>query len=171
MKTKVNINNIDYILRTATPTDVASLRLLVNLAYKELSDMGLNYTATDQDEEKTLERISKCTAFVLEKNSKLIATILLGTENHITERRTAYISQFAVLPNLKKSGLGTFLMAFCEHKAMTDGYEGVQLDTAIPAKHLVNWYLKQGYRIVGETHWEGKTYTSYIFEKIFNEKH
>lgn len=167
MRTSVVINNSDYVLRTANAADVPSLRRLVNSAYKELSDMGLNYTATYQDEEKTLERINKGTAFVLEKDSLICATILLGTENHFTNRNTAYIGQFAVLPELKKSGLGSFLMAYCEQKSRSDGFEGVQLDTAIPATHLVNWYLRLGYNVVGEIHWDGKTYRSYIFEKIF----
>lgn len=171
MRTAVVINDSDYILRTANLSDISELRLLVNAAYKELADMGLNYTAVDQDESKTIERINKGTAYVLEKDSKIIATILLAPENHFTQKNTAYISQFAVAPSLKKTGLGSFLMGYCEQKALLDGYEGVQLDTAIPAKHLVNWYVKLGYRIVGETHWEGKTYRSYIFEKTFDEKH
>lgn len=169
MRTTVKINHSEYVLRTADNQDVPALRMLVNNSYKELSDLGLNYTATYQDEEKTLERISKGTAYILEKNFEIIATVLLKSENHFTGKRTAYISQFAVKSELKKSGLGTYLMGFCEQKAYADGYEGVQLDTAIPAKHLVTWYLKLGYQIVGETQWEGKTYRSYIFEKSFNE--
>lgn len=165
---KAIINNCDYFLRRASTGDVPALRTLVNSAYKELSDMGLNYTATDQNEEKTLERINKGIAFVLLKESEIVATILFSEENHFTKRHTAYISQFAVNPSLKKSGLGTFLMNYCEDLALQKKYHGVQLDTAIPAKHLVQWYQKRGYDIVGETHWEGKTYRSYIFEKSFN---
>lgn len=168
MRTVVVINNLSCILRTASEADVPSIRKLVNSAYKELSDMGLNYTATYQNEEKTWERMSKGTAFVLEIDSLICATILLGKENHFTKKNTAYISQFAVSPELKKSGLGSFLMAHCEQKAKSSGFEGVQLDTAIPATHLVNWYLKLGYKIVSEIQWEEKTYRSYIFEKLFS---
>lgn len=49
--------------------------------------------------------------------------------------------------------------------AASENFEGLQLDTAKPALHLVNWYLKRGYKVVGEIHWDGKTYDSYIFEK------
>lgn len=156
-----------YILRTATDVDIPSLRRLVNIAYKELSDKGLNYTATYQDEDETRDRISKGRAFVLELNNQLIATILFFTKNHFTNKNTAYVGQFAVHPDLKKQGLGSLLMNYCEKLALDEGFEGLQLDTAKPAKHLVDWYLKRGYKIVGETHWEGKTYDSYVFEKLF----
>ncbi len=155
------------LLRASTDTDIPALRLLVNSAYKELADMGLNYTATYQDEETTRQRIAKGKAFVLELNGKIVATILYSKENHFTEKNTAYVGQFAVLPELKKSGFGSLLMDYCENLAYAEGFDGIQLDTAQPAKHLVDWYLKRGYKIVGENHWDGKTYRSYIFEKTF----
>jgi ribosomal protein S18 acetylase RimI-like enzyme len=154
-------------LRQATQDDIPALRKLVNQAYQELADLGLNYTAVDQDEEKTRERLNKGRAFVLTAENNLIATVLLSAENHFTEKNTAYVSQFAVAPKFKKSGLGSLLMDHCESLAQLEKFEGVQLDTAKPAKHLVNWYLKRGYQIVGEKHWDGKTYDSFIFEKLF----
>ncbi len=157
-------------LRTSTEADIPVLRVLVNSAYKELADMGLNYTATYQDEETTRQRIAQGRAFVLELNNKIVATILFSQENHFTNKKTAYVGQFAVLPELKKHGFGSILMDYCENFAFAEGYEGIQLDTAQPAEHLVNWYLKRGYKVVGETHWEGKTYRSYIFEKAFSPK-
>jgi ribosomal protein S18 acetylase RimI-like enzyme len=146
-------------------SDIPAIRLLVNAAYKELGEMGLNYTATYQDEAITRDRIKKGRAFVLEKNDEIIGTALFAVENYFTERKSGYVSQLAIKPTLKRSGLGTVLMNFCEDLAIEDGLEAIQLDTAKPALHLVNWYQKQGYRIVGETRWEGKTYDSWIFEK------
>ena len=154
-----------FILRLVTNDDISALRKLVNEAYKELSDQGLNYTATYQDENETRARIQKGRAFVLEESSKLIATVLLSKLNYFTGRNTAYISQLAVLPEFKEKGIGSLLMDHCESLACEEKYDGVQLDTAQPATHLVNWYLKRGYKIVGEIQWEGKTYDSYIFEK------
>lgn len=154
-------------LRASIEADIPAMKVLLNSAYKELADMGLNYTATDQDEETTRQRVASGKAFVLELNDKIIATILYSRENHFTHKKTAYIGQFAVAPEFKKSGLGSFLMDYCEKLARAEGFDGVQLDTAQPAQHLVVWYLKRGYKIIGETHWEGKTYKSYIFEKLF----
>ena len=157
------------LLRKSIDADIPALRKLVNEAYKELSDQGLNYTATYQDEETTRQRIQKGRAFVLELNEKIIATILFSKENYFTNKNTAYVGQFAVASEHKKSGFGSLLINYCEDLARAEKFEGIQLDTAQPAIHLVNWYLKQGYVIVGETHWEGKTYDSYIFEKTFSK--
>lgn len=154
-------------LRVAEDRDVPALRKLVNEAYKELSDQGLNYTATYQDEQITRDRISTGRAFLLEFEDEVIATILLSEENHFTKRKTAYIGQFAVKSALKKMGLGTMLMDYCENLAKSEGFEGLQLDTAKPAEHLVKWYQSRGFKIVGEVKWDGKSYESYIFEKLF----
>ncbi len=158
----------DMKISRAQENDIPELTCLVNAAYKELADMGLNYTATNQKDEKTKERIAKGRCFIVKEDSgKIVGTILLTVENYFTNRHTAYISQFGILPEFKKNGLGTRLMQFCEELAREEKFEGVQLDTAIPARHLVNWYLKTGYEIVGKTHWDGKTYDSYVFEKKF----
>lgn len=157
-------------LREASESDISNIRQLVNSSYKELADMGLNYTATYQDEKITRDRLSQGQAFVLEKEGQLIGTVLLKKENHFTGKNSAYVSQLAVSPEPKKQGLGTLLMDLCEDLALRQGFEAIQLDTAKPAGHLVAWYLKRGYKIVGETHWEGKTYDSWIFEKLIFEK-
>lgn len=157
-----------FLLRTSTEADISALRKLVNEAYKELSDRGWNYTATYQDEETTRQRIQKGRAFVLERNQEIVATILFSKENYFTNKNTAYVGQFAVAPEYKKNGFGSILMDYCEALALAENFEGIQLDTAKPATHLVNWYLKRGYVVVGETHWEGKTYDSYVFEKALS---
>lgn len=154
-----------FSLRWAKDSDVPQLRLLVNEAYKELGDRGLNYTATYQDEEVTRERLQSGRAFVLLENEKIVATALLSEKNYLTERKTAYVGQLGVSSEYKRNGLGTILMDYCESMARQEGYEAIQLDTAKPALHLVKWYLKRGYAVVGATHWEGKTYESFIFEK------
>lgn len=163
---KFLVNNQELILRKSKESDVSELRILINSAYKELSDKGLNYTATYQDEAKTQERLSKGQGFVLtDIHGKIIATILMSEENYLTQKKTAYLGQFAVLPNLKKQGIGSLLLDFCEQLAKEQNYEAIQLDTAIPAEHLVKMYLRRGYQIVGEIQWDGKTYLSYMFEK------
>ena len=130
--------------------------------------MGLNYTATYQDEQITRERISKGRAFLLENDGLLIGTVLLKKESWIAEKNSAYVSQLAIAPALKKQGFGSLLMDWCEDLARKEGFESIQLDTAKPASHLVEWYLKRDYKIVGETQWEGKSYASWIFEKILS---
>lgn len=156
-----------YLLRLVRESDISDLRVLINLAYKDLADRGLNYTATYQDEDITRQRISKGKAFVLEFQNQLIATILYWKENHFTQKNTAYLGQLAVHPRFKRMGIGSLLMDYCEELAKKDGFDGLQLDTAQPAQHLVDWYLKRDFKILGTVQWEGKTYQSFVFEKIF----
>lgn len=157
----------NYQICLATEFEVPTIRELVNAAYKQLADMGLNYTGTFQDEARTLERMNRGRCFLLKDSEKILGTVLLSKENLITGLNTAYVGQFAVWPELKKQGIGSILMDYCENLAKSEGFDGIQLDTAIPAQHLVDWYLKRGYEIVGQIHYDGKTYDSYIFEKRF----
>lgn len=158
------LNHDDH-FRPAVDTDIPELRRLLNASYQEHAEKGLNYTASYQDEATTRERISRGRAFVIQRQGVLIATVLFTEQNYFTKKRTAYISQLAVHPELKGSRLGSKLMDICEELARNEGFEAVQLDTAKPATHLVDWYQRRGFKIVGETHWEGKTYDSWVFEK------
>ena len=155
----------EYRIRLVQNFDVPGIRRLVNAAYQELANMGLNYTATFQDEKIMRDRISRGRAYVMEKEQEIVGTVLFTINNYFTNRRSGYISQLAIHPSLKRFGLGSILMDLCEQYATVEGFEAVQLDTAKPAKHLVDWYVSRGYRIVGETRWDGKTYESWVFEK------
>ena len=165
MNFNITHNKQHFMFRMATEKDISQIRMLVNEAYKELADRGLNYTASYQDDEETKKRMSEGRAFVLLTNNEVVGTITFLEKNYFTEKRSAYLCQFAIAPKLKRQGLGSIIMDFCEQLANDEKFEAVQLDTAKPAKHLVDWYLSRGYKIVGEKHWEGKTYDSHVFEK------
>jgi predicted N-acetyltransferase YhbS len=153
-------------LRQARDEDVPALRLLVNAAYEELADLGLNFTGTYQDEAITRDRMRKAEVFLLTRDSKLIASISLSVKD-IGEGDTSclYINQLAVLPEFKRQGIGTYLLKFAEERAMFFGLERLRLDTAIPATHLVEVYRTMGYQEIDTVQWKGKTYSSYIMEK------
>jgi predicted N-acetyltransferase YhbS len=158
-----------YTLRLATDSDVPAIRTLVNIAYGELADMGLHFVGATQDENVTRERMAQGKTFVLTLDETIVATILLFSKNYFTQKNTAYIGQFAVNPAIKKQGLGSILMDHCERLAQIEGFEGIQLDTAIPAEHLVRWYKNRGYVEVGEIHVDGRNYNSLVLERIFTD--
>lgn len=155
----------EYPVRRAREEDVPALRVLLNAAYKELGDRGLNYTATYQDEAETLREIQTRSVYVVYDSGEMIATISFRDENRITGKKSAYVGKFGVHPDRKKNGLGKLLMQFIEERARKEGYGWIQLDTAKPAEHLVGWYKRLGYEIVGDIRFDGKTYESWIFEK------
>lgn len=165
MNFNINHNNQHFIFRLATEKDISQIRALVNESYQELAEMGLNYTATEQDDAITRERMSKGRTFVLVEREEIVGTILFYEENRFSNRKSAYLGQFAIAPRLKRMGLGSIILDFCEQLANDEKYEAVQLDTAKPALHLIEWYKRRGYKSVGEFHRDGKNYDSCVLEK------
>jgi ribosomal protein S18 acetylase RimI-like enzyme len=149
-------------VRLATDADVPALRRLVNAAYRELADLGLNFTGTYQDEAITRQRMRDAEVFLLYRDGELVASLSVtvkGDEPHL------YINQLAVRPDRKRQGLGRYLLDLAEARAHVSGVSLLRLDTAIPATHLVEMYRQRGFRVIGEVQWEGKTYRSYVMEK------
>ena len=141
-----------------------ALRVLINSAYRVLGDMGLNFTGVDQDEEVTRRRMQTGEVFVLDEGDRLVATVSLRVKE--TDGVPAlYVNQLAVDPARQRQGLGGRLMKFAEEEARRRGLASVELDTAIPAEHLLSWYGKRGYVRVREVQWDGKTYRSVVLQK------
>ena len=137
------------LLRLADDADVAQLRVLVNRSYAELGEMGLNFVGVTQDEAATRERMIDKEIWVIESiaEKKLLATMALGVKE-TEEKSMFYISQFGVLPEEKSKGLGSFLIHHAFRRAKARGYNIIELDTAIPAHHLVKLYRNFGFEIV-----------------------
>lgn len=154
----------DFPVQLATEADVPALRLLVNAAYRQLADMGLNFTGTYQDERVTRERMQGREVYLICIEHELVGTISLHSEQQ-AERQVLYITQFAVAPTHQRQGIGAHLLQLAERRAKELGLAALQLDTAAPATHLVAMYRKAGYQVIREVQWEGKTYKSYIMEK------
>ncbi len=155
---------LDYQVRLAGEADVPALRLLVNAAYRQLADMGLNFTGTYQDEQVTRRRMEGREVYLFCIEQELVGTISLHIEQQ-SERQVLYITQFAVAPTQQRQGIGARLLQLAERRAEELGLAALQLDTAAPAVHLVGMYRKAGYQVIREVQWEGKTYKSYIMEK------
>ncbi|MCX6124732.1 MAG: GNAT family N-acetyltransferase, partial [Proteobacteria bacterium] len=153
-------------IRRATIEDVPAMRKLVNDAYRELADMGLNFTGTYQDEQITIERMQGAEVYLLHRGNELVASINISIkELENGTDRCVFIHQLAVRPDQKRKGIGSYLMNLAERRAIHEGISRLQLDTAIPATHLVKLYEGRGFKPIEEVQWEGKTYKSYIMEK------
>jgi len=153
-------------LKNATLADVPALRKLVNEAYMELADMGLNYTGTYQDEEITRRRLEGSSlTYILQEGNELVGTISLSVEGEI-----GYLNQLAVSPRYRGLGLGRQLMQLAEEEARKRGCIMVKLDTAKPAKHLIEFYQSMGYVYDSEVQWSGKTYVSVVLKKVMVHK-
>lgn len=155
----------DLSVRLAGEGDVGALRVLVNEAYRELAEMGLNFTGTYQDEELTRLRMRGKEVYLAYLGDELVGTVSLEVGRPPGEAPYLYVNQLAVAPPHKRRGIGRFLMGLAEQRAREQGVSRLRLDTAIPARHLVEFYQALGYRVVDEVRREGKTYRSYVMEK------
>lgn len=153
-------------VRLVRSEDIPRLRVLLNSAYKKLSDMGLNFSATFQDDESVGAGLHEGRTIVLiRKDHEIIGTMKIRNHNAIDARPALYLSRFAVRPDLQGAGLGLHLLQLAETIALREKCECLQLDTAQPAEHLIKFYTKYGFKIVRPIYYEGKTYTSWILQK------
>jgi GNAT superfamily N-acetyltransferase len=159
-------------VRLITPDDsITELTQLINRAYKDLADMGLKYVGTWQDEEITRKRISTSECYLGIIDGKIVATINLrnpgtGKGPAWYERGdVAFFSQFCVEPELRRQGIGSYLLEYAENRAREIGAGELALDTAEPAKHLIAYYEKRGYRFIEYFDWKVTNYRSVIMSK------
>lgn len=155
----------DFTVRLAEERDVAAVHRLVRAAYQELADMGLNFTGTYQDEATTRARMEGVDVFLVCEGDRVVATVSLGLDDSTREPPALYVTQLAVLPTLKRRGIGRALLRLASEKARERNIPCLRLDTAIPATHLVDLYKSEGYVVIDEVQWERKTYRSCIMEK------
>lgn len=153
-------------VRRATLEDVPVLRQLVNDAYRELADLGLNFTGTFQDEDITRRRMQDAEVYMLHRDGELIASMNVSLKDLDNGNdRCLFIHQLAVRPDQKRRGIGSYLLKLAETRAQQLKISRLRLDTAIPATHLVKLYESRGYAPIEEVQWEGKSYRSFIMEK------
>jgi GNAT superfamily N-acetyltransferase len=147
------------------------LTLVIHAAYKRLGDLGLNYTAVDQDASVTRRRAERGRCLVAEIEGTLVGTVTWygpgdgrGCDWY-RRPEVAVFGQLAVSPDHQRRGIGSNLIAEVERQACQAGALELALDTAEPARHLVDFYAAIGFRIVERVQWPGKTYRSVIMSK------
>src|SRR5688500_11193379 len=92
--------------------DLAALTALLHRAYRPLLEMGLNYTATNQNVETTERRAAEGICFVAEFENRVVATVTLSFApaewiNDYYRRQGVWrFGQFAVEPALQGTGVG-----------------------------------------------------------------
>lgn len=147
------------------------LTRMLHAAYRELGEAGLNFSAVDQTVERTRRRAGKGPTFVAveEATGSLIGTITLNLALDEDDpplylrSDCASFGQFGVHPDWRGLGIGRALHDQVVAAAIENKLRWLALDTAMPARHLIQLYEKWGYEVVGEHHWGGRTsYTSVL---------
>jgi GNAT superfamily N-acetyltransferase len=159
-------------IRTLAPADsIAELTALLHRAYAELGAQGLHFTAVDQPESKTRERIAKGRCFVAMLDGAIVGTITYypprpdAISSWYRRPGVACFGQFGVDPAHRGKRIGTALLAHVESIARAEGVAELALDTAEDATALVVMYTKMGYRIVDYDNYIVTNYRSVIMSK------
>lgn len=160
-------------IRPIRPDDsIEELTELLHRAYAPLGAMGLNYTAVDQSAGTTKERIDAGCCFVAICDGELIGTIVVEPTSrsdsecpYFARPGVASAHQMAVAPRHQGRGVGSRLLLVAETWAREDGFSELALDTAEPALHLIEMYLRRGYKRVETLQGEGKKYRSVFMSK------
>ena len=148
---------------------------LLHRAYRVLADMGLRFLATHQDVATTKRRVSAGHCFVAELDGKVIGTICYYEPSrksgcdYYKKKGVAHVGQLAVEPKQQRLRIATRLMLHAENFARERGMHELALDTAEPAIHLIEWYARMGYRVVGHQQWEVTNYRSVIMSKVLQD--
>jgi len=171
----VSASNPCSVRRLEATDDLEALTALLHRAYRVLGDAGLNYTAVDQDVETTRSRMRGADSHVAVVDRRVVGTVLLhGDDPHrpacAREPDMAYVSQFAVEPALQSRGIGSALLDHVERAARQRGFRSLALDTAEPAAHLVRFYSRRGYAVIGHVRFPGKTYRSVVMARSLADR-
>jgi GNAT superfamily N-acetyltransferase len=146
---------------------------LLHAAYRGLAGMGLNYVAATQDAQTTRERVEAATlCWVARQAGRVAGTICYYAESPSADHPhwyrhagVAFFGQFAVEPSLQGCGIGSRLIAAGEARATADAKTEFACDTAEPARHLVAYYSRHGFRVVARHRWPHAVYDSLILSK------
>lgn len=154
--------------------DLEELTRVLNLAYKQLDDLGFRYHATHQDSSVTRKRIEGAYCLAGFDNGKIVSTITYykpgmkeGCHWYETEG-VGVVGQFGVLPSYQSIGLGAHMLSLVETKAEGEDVREIALDTAEGADHLRKFYEKKGYRFIEYADWEVTNYRSVVMSKNLN---
>ena len=154
--------------------DAPELTALLNAAYRELHDAGLNFTAATQDVETTRQRVAEGVCWVVEHDGRVAASMTMSVpppddvrslSEHAQESGTGWLCQVAVGPELRGRAVAKTLFDVACAWAVTHGITRIGLDTAAPAGHLVTMYASWGFEHVDDLRFPGKSYDSVVMTR------
>ena len=155
VKHKTSIKTLNnYTIKQAGHPDAAALTDLVNSAYRgEVSRQGWTTEAdlldgTRIDEAAIRELLNKPGTTLLKYEEK--ATIL-GCVELRKENDRLYLGMLSVKPDAQDKGIGKKLLKEAESFAIEQGCTTLFMTVISVRKELIDWYIRHGYRLTGES--------------------
>lgn len=148
-------------IRRATQDDLDRVWTVIKKCSDWLLENGLDHWDAYYSKELIEEKLNKSTVFVVEVKGNVVGTVTISTDEveYYTESdvaqfsnkdsRAVYVTALAVLPSMQGLGIGSALMKMVEDKAFEMGISTVRFDCRARYKELVEFYLKNGYSVVG----------------------
>jgi len=165
---------VEVIPRRYRAADAAELTSLLNSAYQELEDRGMNFTAATQNIETTRRRVSEGACWVIEHNGQIAATLTMSVppsddiaalSDYAQQPQTGWLCQVAVDPEFRGRAAAKILFDVACEWATGENITTVGLDTAVPAEHLAAMYSRWGFAHVDTVQFPKKTYASIVMTK------
>ena len=140
--------------RTALPTDIDAINLLVNSAYRGDSSKKGWTTEADllggqrTDSEKILEMIQDPSARIelATENNAILGCVYLKKESD-----TMYFGMLTVNPNLQARGIGKLLITHLENVARHENCKTIRMTVISQRNELIAFYERRGYQFTGKT--------------------
>jgi ribosomal protein S18 acetylase RimI-like enzyme len=151
-------------IREATLRDGPELMALIRAAmadYARASGISTLLESQMETLDDIQAHILSDHVLVAEHRGRLAGTVRLVSNGG----RTAYFSRFAVLPSLRRTGVGQMVYQAAEDWLRSKGFTTVWLHTAMTNKPLVDFYESRGFRLIEESAARG--YPRGTFQKDF----
>ena len=163
---------IDFSIRRLQPGDsIDDLTSLLHRAFAPMGLRGLNCQSIDQTPATTRQRIRRGDCLVAVADRRIVGTITLQAPDPSAAIRfyrapdVASIHQFAVDPDYQGDGIGHALLQVASTWGRTRRYAELALDTPAPIGPLRDYYVRQGFQLVGLVQLAGRTYESAVMAK------
>ena len=139
----------------ATEADIDALVILVNSAYRgESSKQGWTTEADLLDG----SRIDATTMFLdmQNPNQQFLKAVdpfnkIIGCVSLVKKDAVLYLGMLTVQPNIQAKGIGKALLDAAETTAISLGLNIIEMTVISVRKNLIDWYIRKGYQLTGET--------------------
>lgn len=146
---------------------------LMHEAFQERLEQGLRFTCSFMTAEDLRRQLQNSTILVAVDSDKEDALVGMGAIDVKEDEngKWAYMSDLAVYPQYKRSGVMSRIFQEIESIAKSNGCEFIESDTAVGAKSSVKWHKKNGFKIVDLYSFKSTNYYSYILKKDLTPHH
>lgn len=143
---------------------------LLHRAYARSAQMGMHFVASHQDEATTYERWTSGQTWIARLRGKMVGTVTMHQravhDTYQPDWPIASFGQFAVEPHVQGRRIGERMLGVVEEAARNAGAEELTLDTSQWATTLIEYYQRNGFRVVADVDYRPVVnYPSFVMAK------